>query len=319
VPFPFLVPVLVATKSTTVATYAAYAATSCYYYGSDVLDWFSPWRVLEREYNERIELKVKEMMENRAQQVVVDINAAQALLEQRVIETAVSLDNINQTQSVLIDSTDTLVSVVDDTAEGAQSMMQSTLVTEEELRVLRQSMRQKDEELRLINERLQLTQHALAEKEVLLEHHAKALEDTHVQLRGKVVSLNEAEEIIATLSVQKNNEADSGWHIVTSHTDTASKIHQHDDEIARLNRIVLETSRRADLLAQEKEVLKNDNRNLNNDYQALTNKNNTLIDSKEMLMEKLLQAHETIESLEGKLEEAANSRPSQSSPRFFSK
>jgi len=164
VPFPFLVPVLVATKSTTVATYAAYAATSCYYYGSDVLDWFSPWRVLEREYNERIELKVKEMMENRAQQVVVDINAAQALLEQRVIETGVSLNNINQTQSVLIDSTDTLVSVVDDTAEGAQSMMQSTLVTEEELQAFRDSMRQKDEALRLINERLEQTQHALAEK-----------------------------------------------------------------------------------------------------------------------------------------------------------
>ena len=311
-PFPFLVPVLVATKSTTVATYAAYAATSCYYYGSDVLDWFSPWRVLEREYNERIELKVKEMMENRAQQVVVDINAAQALLEQRVIETAVSLDNINQTQSVLIDSTDTLVSVVDDTAEGAQSMMQSTLVTEEELQAFRDSMRQKDEALRLINERLEQTQHALAEKGSLLERSLKELDETNLRLSEKVAGLHEAERTIATLSVQKNNEVDSEWHIVTSHTDTASKVHQHDGMTEESNQKLIHAIRQAELLAQENEELKHDNRNLNNHYQILTNKNDalshdyqTLTQEKEMLMDKLLEVTETIES--------------QSSPKFFSK
>ena len=48
------------------------------------------------------------------------------------------------------------------------------------------------------------------------------------------------------------------------------------------------------------------------------NKNKTLVDGKEMLMEKLLEAHETIESLESKLEATSTSRKNQGSPTFFS-
>jgi len=157
------------------------------------------------------------------------------------------------------------------------------------------------------------------EKDSLLEQSLKELDETNLRLSEKVAGLHEAERTIATLSVQKNNEVDSEWHIVTSHTDTASKVHQHDGMTEESNQKLIHAIRQAELLAQENEELKHDNRNLNNHYQILTNKNDALIDSKEMLMEKLLQAHETIESLEGKLEEAANSRPSQSSPKFFSK
>jgi len=197
-------------------------------------------------------------------------------------------------------------------------MRQKILITEDELQLLRSSMRQHGEELARMNARLEQTHSLLAEKDVLLEQSLKELDDTKVQLGHQVVELQKSELVIATLSVQKDDEIDSEWSIIGSNTGATGKVHQHDGKTEESNRMLVNATRQAELLTQENEALKNDNRNLNDNYQILANKNKTLVDGKEMLMEKLLEAHETIESLESKLEATSTSRQNQGSPTFFS-
>ena len=179
-------------------------------------------------------------------------------------------------------------------------------------------MRQQGEELARMNARLEHTHSLLAEKDVLLEQSLKELDDTKVQLSHQVVELQKSEQVITTLSAQKDKEIDSEWNIIGSNTGATGKVHQHDGKTEESNRMLVNATNQAELLAQENEALKNDNRNLNDNYQILANKNKTLVDGKEMLMEKLLEAHETIESLESKLEATSTSRQNQGSPTFFS-
>ena len=354
-PLPFVIGAAAAQSITsTLLTYTGYGIVgggtsySGYVLANNVLDWLDPSREKKRNRAERKRVRqLLESMKDKEMQVVVDTNSVQTALEQEVVETKVSLSNITKTQVVLTDSTSNLTTAVDNTAEGAESVSKSMLIAEEKLRALRESMRQKDEQLKLMNERLHETQNALAEKDTLLVRQVEALEDTNIQLSEKVAGLEEAEKTITMLSAQKNDEMDAERQVVTSHEDTTIKSSQREEEIIRLNAMLVDANSQAHLLAQENEELRHNNQSLNNNYQALSKENNilsqdykiikadnqfltkenrTLVNNKEMLIGKLVEANEDIDTLEGtikslekELEVVTNSQPNQSSPKFFSK
>ena len=285
---------------------------------SEIRDWIDPSRLEKRNHSARLQREAEEWVKNNEQRLTVDIEGQEIELGQTVVEARLSLENINQTQSVLFNSTGSLTTTVDETAEGAQSMRQKILITEDELQLLRSSMRQQEEELARMNARLEQTYNLLAEKDVLLGQSLQELDETKVQLGQQVVELQKSEQAITNLSAQKDDEVDSEWNIIGSNMGSTGKVHQHDGKTEESNRMLVNATRQSELLAQENEALKNDNGKLNDNYQILTNKNKTLVDGKEMLMEKLLEAHQTIESLESKLEAASTSRQNQGSPTFFS-
>ena len=326
-PLPFLIPALVAAKAsaTAIAGYMAAGAGTTVggyfvvpYTYNKTRDWIDPSRIEKRNHSARLQREAEEWVKNNEQRLAVDINDQETALGQTVVDARLSLENINQTQFVLFDSTDSLTTVVDETAEGAQSMRQKILITEDELQLFRSSMRPKEEKLARMNARLEQTHSLLAAKDVLLEQSLKELDETKVQLNQQVVELQKSEQVITTLSAQKDDEIDSEWSIINSNTGTTGKVYQHDGETEESNRMLVNATRQAELLAKENEALKIDHQNLNNNYQILANKNKTLVDGKEMLMDKLLEAHQTIESLESKLEATSTSRQNQGSPTFFS-
>ncbi|MDA0712680.1 MAG: hypothetical protein O2897_01665, partial [bacterium] len=251
-PLPFVIGAAAAAQSitSTLLTYTGYGIVgggtsySGYVLANNALDWLDPSREKKRNRAERKRVRqLLESMKDKEMQVVVDTNSVQTALEQEVVETKVSLSNITKTQVVLTDSTSNLTTAVDNTAEGAESVSKSMLIAEEKLRALGESMRQKDEQLKLMNERLHETQNALAEKDTLLVRQVEALEDTNIQLSEKVAGLEEAEKTITMLSAQKNDEMDAERQVVTRHEDATSKVQQRDDEIARLNAILVDTTK----------------------------------------------------------------------------
>ena len=320
-PLPFVIGAAVAAQSitSTLLTYTGYGIVgggtsySGYVLANNALDWLDPSREKKRNRAERKRVRqLLESMKDKEMQVVVDTNSVQTALEQEVVETKVSLSNITKTQVVLTDSTSDLTAAVDKTAEGAESVSKSMLIAEEKLRALGESMRQKDEQLKLMNERLHETQNALAEKDTLLARQVEALEDTNIQLSEKVAGLEEAEKTITMLSAQKNEEMDAERQVVTRHEDATSKASQREEEIIRLNAMLVDANSQAQLLVQENKLLKN--------------KVQGFLNEKEILVEKLLESHKTINnledailSLESRLEIDTDIEPSQNSPKFFSK
>ena len=111
---------------------------------------------------------------------------------------------------------------------------------------------------------------------------------------------------------------DAERQVVTRHEDNTSKTQHHDEKTANLNKMLVDITRRADLLIQEKEELREDIRTLKSNNQILHQDNYLLINDKEMLIEKLLAAGEIINDLQSKIQVATNSQTSQSSPKFFS-
>lgn len=268
-----------------------------------VRDWADPARIEERRHDAILQREAREWVSARRERVAHRHDDERVAITETLVATHTAMDTVRETQQALGSSAAAFTDITEEASQSSVSLRVATVSAEDLLRESHGSLRLKEEELHRINERLRETEKMLAEKEALLERQALELIETNKQLSASTKRLSEAEISISMLTVEKNKGEESLREMTGLQDGSSGSSDGHRSVVEALNSRLADATRRMELLAQENKLLSKDNDVFSGD--------------KEKLVKLLVEAHETIADLEGKLEAASAPRPTEASPRFF--